>query len=186
MLRIAVDHQIEVRVLEEHHAGELYALIDRNREHIRQWLPWPDFTRSVDDSKEFIRRSMVRFGHQEELACGIWYRSRLTGGTGAHFDRANRTAAVGYWIDKELEGQGVVWRTTKAMVRYLFAHWAIQRVEIRCASGNHRSRKIPERLGFHNDGTLRSAFVLGDKTLDVVVYSMLLPEWESATAREPG
>ena len=45
----------ELRLLEERHAEELTNLIDRNREHLRAWLPWVDTTRTVEDLKNFIR-----------------------------------------------------------------------------------------------------------------------------------
>ncbi|MBL8234942.1 MAG: GNAT family N-acetyltransferase, partial [Bryobacterales bacterium] len=146
---------------------------------------WPDYTQSPDDSREFIRKCVFEYAHQQTMACGIWYGSRFAGGMGAHLDCANRTASVGYWIDHDLEGKGIVIRATEAMIRYLFAHWACNRIEIRCATENTRSRAIPERLGFRNEGTLRSAFLLRDRVLDIVVYSMLRAEWDAATARGP-
>ena len=45
----------EVRLLEERHAQELTDLTDRNREHLRAWLPWVDTNRTVEDLKNFIR-----------------------------------------------------------------------------------------------------------------------------------
>jgi hypothetical protein len=37
----------EVRLLEERHAQQLTDLTDRNREHLREWLPWVDTNRTV-------------------------------------------------------------------------------------------------------------------------------------------
>jgi len=53
-------------------------------------------------------------------------------------------------------------------------------VEIRAATGNRRSRAIPERLGFAAEGTLRAAERLGERRLDHVVYAMLAPAWAAA------
>jgi RimJ/RimL family protein N-acetyltransferase len=47
------------------------------------------------------------------------------------------------------------------------------RVEIRAAPENARSRAIPERLGFTQEGTLRQVERVGDRYLDNVVYAML-------------
>ena len=55
--------------------------------------------------------------------------------------------------------------------------WELNRIEIRAAVGNARSRAIPERLGFKQEGTLREAERVGDAYLDAVVYSMLGSEW---------
>jgi hypothetical protein len=39
----------EVRLLEERHAQQLTDLTDRNREHLREWLPWVDTNRTVEE-----------------------------------------------------------------------------------------------------------------------------------------
>jgi ribosomal-protein-serine acetyltransferase len=50
---------------------------------------------------------------------------------------------------------------------------ATVRVEIRAAPENARSRAIPGRLGFTQEGTLRQVERVGDRYLDNVVYAML-------------
>ncbi len=39
----------------ERHAQELTDLTDRNREHLRAWMPWVDTNGTVEDRKNFIR-----------------------------------------------------------------------------------------------------------------------------------
>lgn len=50
----------------------------------------------------------------------------------------------------------------------------LQKVEIRAATANHRSRAIPERLGFTHEGTLRRAERVYDTWLDLETYALLL------------
>ena len=58
--------------------------------------------------------------------------------------------------------------------------WELNRIEIRAAVGNARSRAIPERLGFREEGTLREAELVDGAALDIVVYSMLASQWRAA------
>jgi RimJ/RimL family protein N-acetyltransferase len=62
---------------------------------------------------------------------------------------------IGYWIHKDLEGQGLVTEAVHAITRYAFNQLQAKRVEIRCEADNVRSRAVAERLGFERDGILR-------------------------------
>jgi ribosomal-protein-serine acetyltransferase len=53
------------------------------------------------------------------------------------------------------------------------SYYALNRFDIRCAVENNRSRAIPERLGFQNEGIIRHAEKVYDKYLDHVVYGLL-------------
>ena len=55
----------------------------------------------------------------------------------------------------------------------------LNRVEIRCATGNKRSRAIPERPGFTQEETVRQAEWLYDRFVDHTVYGMLASEWQN-------
>lgn len=50
-------------------------------------------------------------------------------------------------------------------------------------SENLRSRRIPERLGFTQEGVLRQVRWRKDHFDDHVVYGMLASEWRSADPR---
>ena len=50
-------------------------------------------------------------------------------------------------------------------------------MEIRAATDNRRSRAIPERLGFREEGVEREVERIGTRYNDLVVYGLLAPEW---------
>ena len=43
----------ELRLVEARHCEEIFAVVEKNRAHIRRWMPWVDATRSVDDVKKW-------------------------------------------------------------------------------------------------------------------------------------
>lgn len=68
--------------------------------------------------------------------------------------------------------------TVKALLQYAFVVLQLNKVEIRAAEGNAKSRAIPERLGFTAEGTIRAAEWLYDHYVNHVVYGMLASEWQ--------
>ena len=92
-------------------------------------------------------------------------------------DWENRSTGLGYWLGAKLEGRGVMTDAVRELVDHALRVWMLNRVEIRVAAENQRSRAIPERLAFRQEGTLRQAERVGDRYLDAVVYSMLAADW---------
>lgn len=170
---------IELRPLADRDAPELFRLIDLNRAHLRQWLPWLDSQRAPANSLDFIRIIRRQNDQRDGLTVGIWYQGSLGGVVSIlRVDPPNKAAMIGYWLSAHLQGRGIMTESVRAMVTYAFASLGLHRIEIRCATGNTRSRAIPERLGFHREGVLRDAEWLYDHFVDLVVYSMLAPDWK--------
>ena len=72
--------------------------------------------------------------------------------------------------------------TVCAMLDHAFGPWGLARVEIRAGVANRRSRAIPERLGFREEGVLRAAERIGTRVIDHVVYVMTAPSGRRAPA----
>ncbi len=166
------------RLAEEQQAEALFSLVDENRVYLREWLPWLDNNTSADDTRNFIKTSLDRFAKNNGFLTGIVYRDQLAGAISYHgIDWPNQTASIGYWLAAGFQNQGIMIRACRFMVSYAFTELGLNRVEIRCAVKNHKSRAIPERLGFTTEGTLRQAEWLYDHFVDLVVYGMLVDEW---------
>ena len=168
----------ELRLLEERHAEELTDLTDRNREHLRAWLPWVDTDRTLEDRKNFIRGTLQQFARNQGFAAGIWHEGSLAGVIGCDpIDWENRSTELGYWLGEEYQGKGLVTAACRALVEHAFGELGLNRVVILCATENEKSCAIPERLGFRREGVRRQAEWLYDHFVDHAVYSALASEW---------
>ncbi len=184
MFAYRISSDLELRLLEERHAEELFSLTDHNREYLREWLPWLDDTRSVEDTKNFIRKSLEQFANSSGFQAGIWFKGDLAGVVGYHrIDWPNRMTSIGYWLGASYQGQGLMTAACRALVKYAVDDLKLNRVEIRCAASNTKSRAIPERLDFNQEGVLRQAEWLYDHFVDHVVYAMLASEWTGTPRR---
>lgn len=168
---------VDLRLIEERHAPLLFKLIDRDRDYLREWLPWVDPTRSEDDTAAFVRRSLEQFASNQGFAAGIWEHGRLCGVIGMQpIDWMGRTVEIGYWLGREFQGRGLVTECCRALVKHALIELGLNRVEIRCAVENTRSSAVPKRLGFTLEGVLRERAQLHGRSFDVEVYSFLRRE----------
>lgn len=178
MFTYTVDEELKLKLLEMKDADELFRLTDANRVYLREWMPWVDATRLPEDTAQYIESARKQWAGQECITACMLYRGAICGMVDLHgISRLNRKAAIGYWLSAPLQGRGLMTRAVRAMVDYGFGGLGLHRIEIRAAVDNRRSRLIPERLGFHQEGVARGAQKLYDRYLDLVVYSMLAPEW---------
>ena len=184
MFRFIVGDDTELRLLEGRHAAELFALTDRNRAHLRPWLPWVDQTTSPADTRAFIAGTLHQLAENNGLHVGIWFRGELVGVIGFLYVKwPSRKTEIGYWLDAAAQGHGIMTRACRALIEYAFSELGLNRVEIHCAPGNTRSCAVPERLGFTQEGVLRQVEWLNVHFADNVVYGLLASEWQHRKPR---
>ena len=182
MFSYNLDEDLRLALPEIGQAEEVAAVVRTNLEHLKPWMPWAADDYSEEHAREWIRRTLEEFVRDGRFQALIIFRGRIIGSIGFHaLDTANRSAAIGYWIDKGHEGRGIITRATRVLIDYLFDTMQLNRVEIRCNTENVRSRSIPERLGFKLEGTLREAECINGKFGDWAVYGLLRNELSQRT-----
>lgn len=182
MKPITVSANLTLTPLELRDAEELFKLTDANRDYLREWLPWLDRIKHIDDTRAWIRAAQLQAVHNNGTQMAIRLHSCIVGIVGhRQIDWRNRLTSLGYWLARDFQGLGVVTMACNRLVTHAFSDTRLNRVEIRCAVENHKSRAIPQRLGFQQDGVVRDAEWLYDHFVDHIVYRMLAREWPVGT-----
>ncbi|NRG45437.1 GNAT family N-acetyltransferase [Bacillus sp. CRN 9] len=178
MILVNVDDELVLRAIELQDSEKIFAIIDTSREYLREWLPWVDGTKSLKDSELFIEGCLKRIVENKGLTAVILYRNEIVGIAGFNeINWSNKTAYIGYWLDGAFQGMGIMSRVAKALTNYGLNQLGLNKIEIRAAVQNYKSRSIPERLSFKQEGIIRQAEWLYDHYVDLVVYGMLAEEW---------
>lgn len=169
---------VKLRPVRRDDAAAILVLIDANRERLREWLPWVDATRSIEAVAGFVSDSL----RQQRLGRAMRYLievgDEMAGVVSIEaIDRDHRRAYIGYWIDGACEGLGIMTRAVIALCDHGFGPLGLNRIEIHCGTENWRSRRIPERLGFTNEGIHRQREWLNDHFIDHALYAMLAADW---------
>jgi ribosomal-protein-serine acetyltransferase len=166
-----------VRPLEACDAAALYALIEANRERLACWMPWAA-EQDLAGTERFIDEAEEQLVQENGFQAKIEVEGEIVGTVGFHrIDWVNRNTSIGYWLAEHAEGRGTMTGVVRALLDHAYYEWELHRVEIRCAPDNHRSRAIPERLGFREEAHLRETELVDGRYLDSVVYGLLGEEW---------
>jgi ribosomal-protein-serine acetyltransferase len=159
-------------------APALFEMIERNRDHLKRFFGWVDDTKEVKDSETFIQKSIEAFEAKKQVPLQIWYQDHFVGLIDFHgISDKNKLAQVGYWIDKEYEGKGIVTKACELLFKYGFEIIGLNRIEIECNVENSRSSAIPQRLGCTKEGVLRQARELNGGFQDMELWSILKSEY---------
>jgi ribosomal-protein-serine acetyltransferase len=168
---------VVIRTYTPDDAQTLYDLIDANREHLRPWMIWEHTTTSVDDTREYIERSLADAVDLE--GNGIWLDGELIGGVGLSIDLLGNAGEIGYWIARPHQGKGIITRVCERFFDVAFDELGLHRMELQAASGNARSRAVAGRLGMRQEGVARDGIRIADGYLDSVGFGILEDEWRA-------
>lgn len=179
MFGYEVNEHVKLKILEEREADQLFKLVDSNREYLAEFLPFVAYTTEVEHSKKFIQSALQQFARGDGFHCGIWYDQKLVGVIGLHYlDLVNKRTSIGYYLAEDAQKKGIMTLCTKALIQYVYEEYDIHRIEIRMSTKNKKSRAIPIRLGFTQEGILRSDECLQGEFSDSYVYSLLREEYD--------
>lgn len=169
-----------IRPVEDADVPEIFRVVDVNREYLRAWLPWLDDTQTEDDLRAWASVEREKAAEGTSVQFVLVFEGRIAGMIGfQEVDRQHGQVELGYWLAEDLQGRGLVTRATHELVRIAFDELGLNRVGIKTATGNARSRAIPERLGFRHEGVLREAERLYDRCVDLDSYALLASEWHA-------
>ena len=125
--------------------------IDRNLVRLVPWMGWAT-EEATQPSAQLARiaEAVEQWDAGKMFDYGIF---DLDGGAflgkiGMHRRIGPHGIELGYWLDAQAEGRGVISEAVAALMREAMMLDGIRRVEIHCDAANLRSQAVPRRLGF--------------------------------------
>ena len=175
---IKVSEDLVMRNYEIDDAQILFAAINNNHEHLRLWLQWVDATQTIKDSEKFILDSLYQLEMQEGIAMGIFFKGFIIGGIGMfNWNHHLRQAYIGYWLEKDYEGKGLMHQCAQHFINYIFKELDLNKIEIRFVPENLRSANLANRLHAKVEGVLRESYLQNGVFKDIVVAGILKKDW---------
>jgi ribosomal-protein-serine acetyltransferase len=173
-----INDDLSLKLIELRDGERIFELTNKSRVYLKEWLPWLDITTKLEDTIAFIKGCLKSFAENNSLNAVILFKGEIVGIAGYNnINWSNKTVYIGYWLGEEFQGNGIMTEVAKTLTDYAFNELNLNKVEIRAAVENKKSRSIPERLNFVNEGCIRQAEWLYDHYVDHVVYGILAEEW---------
>ena len=140
-------------------AEELYAIVDKSRNTLREWLPWVDKTNSPED--EFSGYFIGTYKRYWDEGSGSDYlihqkeTNQILGVVAlCHIEEKNQSAAIGYWLSDEAAGHGYMQEALHTLEEIVFTK-GLNRLVIRNDTHNIRSAQTARKAGYVLDGIMR-------------------------------
>ena len=177
---IKVRENLELSTLIPENAEEVFSVVDKNREYLREWLPWVDGTDKVDVTRGVIAEWQKDLEDKKEYIFGIFLNGKYVGNIGVHEkNKNNNSRMIGYWLAADCQGRGIMTDCVRTLTDFCFDELDLNRVYILCALENKKSRAIPERLGYVQEGILQDGICLYGVYHDEVVYGVIKRNWKN-------
>lgn len=185
MFYIGIHDDLELHLLTEAHVPALHRLIEANRAELRIWMPWVDGTRTLEDTRRFVRFGLRQHARGSGMNAGIWFQGQLAGVISYNYiDYGKQQTEIGYWLGAAYQGYGLMTAACRAMTTHAFSRLSLQRVEIHCAAHNLKGRAIPERLGYELEGVAHQLDWNSEHYIETVVYGMTAAHWQEMQTDE--
>jgi len=179
MIHIPVRENLLIRSRTIEDAPEIFAVIDQNRAYLREWLLWVDETTSVEDVEAVTQQAIETAEQGTSYNLGIFLDGRFVGNIGIHnVNRRSDSAQIGYWLAPQWQGRGIMTDCVRALTTYCFEALGLNSVHISCADRNIKSRAVPERLSFVQEGVLQECMRYYGVFYDEVIYGVVKRNWK--------
>lgn len=169
---IQVSPDILLKELAAADAQVIFGTIDAQRSYLGEWLPFVPFTTDVSFTEAFVNTYVGSPRNNPTFT--IWYKGAFAGLIGfKDSDYDNEKTEIGYWLSEVFQHKGIVTLACRKLIEYAFDELQMNRIQIKAAEANTKSRSIPERLGFCLEGIERSGEKHANGYFDLCVYSLL-------------
>jgi RimJ/RimL family protein N-acetyltransferase len=99
-----------------------------------------------------------------------------------HTQIGKNAREIGYWINKKYAHQGLATEAVQALIQVAFDIESIDRLEIHCAPENTFSQKIPQKLGFSYEATLKHRATDSQGQPNTMIWSLFSSDYDKMQA----
>jgi RimJ/RimL family protein N-acetyltransferase len=149
---------------------------------ISEFMSWAPHT-DKNETKEFLKRIENNFDNRTGITWAIIFNNEFCGIfsiiaiTRTHRALVYNRAELAYWCGKKFQGQGIMSRAAKLVLRFAFNVLKLNRLVVSHFTINNASEKLIKKMGFSYIGTEHEAFQKYGVWYDHALYELLSREY---------
>jgi len=175
--------RVRLATLVEKDYEDWYEVRDRCRSWLIPWEPRPKGAPlAPEDAASFASRCLMRERERQlgtGYGFGIFVEGRFAGEiTLSSIQRGPfQNGSVGYWIDQDLAGLGLIPEAVVVALQYAFESLGLHRIEVAIIPRNQSSRRVVEKLGLRVEGVALGYLEINGEWEDHIRYAITAEEW---------
>lgn len=169
--------RLRLRKLCKKDAGDMFEYA--SGECVTEYLTW-----ETHDTLAYTKKYLsyiggrYRAGEFYDWAIVLSDSDKMIGTCGfTSLDTENNSAEIGYVVAPQFWGMGIAPEAASAVMAFGFEKLGIHRLEARYMLGNHRSKRVMEKLGMTYEGEHREAMYIKNEYVGYGVYAILRDDY---------
>lgn len=125
--------------------------VDESLEHLLPWMTWARHEPETVDKKELrVQDFRRKYLAGEDYTLGIFNHNEteLIGSTGFHTRHEGNVLEIGYWVNVNHAGKGIITEVVLALTKVGFEVEGIDKLVICCEEENEASMKVARKCGY--------------------------------------
>jgi [ribosomal protein S5]-alanine N-acetyltransferase len=159
--------------------GEIRRLLRHNHEHLKPWNPAPapgDDPTSITEVSKTVLRQRREWKRGSSFVFMVAMRdepARFIGKLALNgvMRGAMYGAYLGYWMDVDQQGKGLVTEAIAAVLDFAFGAAGLHRVQAAIMPRNTRSLRVVEKLGFRREGYAERYLQIAGQWEDHILFA---------------
>lgn len=169
-----------LRILREDDLEGYFQLIDHNRLRLEDFFAGTvAMTKTIEDTEKHIADAISKYEKKNYFPFVITDAAtgKIIGSIQVKsIDWNIPKAELGYYIDAEYGGKGIISKAASLVISFCFHELKINKLYIRTYEGNIPSRRVAEKNGFLLEGFIRCDYKTSGGTLvDLMYFGLLNP-----------
>jgi len=170
-----VNDNIRLKEIGLEDVDDVFNTIANERNYLEEWLPFVELTLDRSFTRLFIENYLK--SDRLDTTFTIYYQNLFVGILGLKdTDPDNKKTEIGYWLSETYQHKGIITLSCKALINYIFDELKLNRIQLKAATGNLKSQRVAERLGFKPEGIEREGELHTRGFVDLAVFSLLISE----------